>query len=87
MSHYIIEIETRVAGIPAIIGVSDYKYYRPDRSYRSPSSEDFYGGYVFEYDILDKRGRKAEWLERKLTNNCRDEIDELILSELDSLEG
>jgi hypothetical protein len=29
---YIAEIETRVAGIPCLIGVVEYSYSRPDRS-------------------------------------------------------
>lgn len=69
--NYIAEIEGRVAGIPCIIAVTDYEKYIP--AYTSGRPEDCYpseGGYG-EWELLDRRGRRAEWLERKV-NDDRD---------------
>lgn len=64
---YIAEIESRVAGIPCLIGVIDWEAYvpaytsgPPDRCY--PSEGD-----CGSWEVLDRRGRKAPWLERKMT--------------------
>ena len=64
---YIAEIESRVAGIPCLIGVIDWEAYvaaytsgPPDRCYPSE-------GGCGSWEVLDRRGRKAPWLERKMT--------------------
>lgn len=56
---YIAEIETTVAGIPCIIGVTEYT--------AADSSDDHYGN--SEWRVCDKQGRLATWLERKLTSS------------------
>jgi hypothetical protein len=68
---FIAEIETRVAGIPAIIGVTDYT----EASYNSrcDSDVDFYGS--SQWIICDRRSRYAKWLERKLTKADRERIE------------
>jgi len=63
--EYIAEIETRVAGIPCLIGVVEYSYSRPDYSADNP--HDYYGGAEIAWEVCDRRGRKAPWLQRKLT--------------------
>lgn len=73
MSNYLAEIETRVAGIPCLIGVIDYSSVKGSYSYNAPSDLDFYGYTECDWDILDRRGRPAPWLQRKVTT--RDEAD------------
>lgn len=69
--NYIAEIEGRVAGIPCIIAVTDYEKYIP--AYTSGRPEDCYPseGGCGEWELLDRRGRRAQWLERKV-NDDRD---------------
>jgi len=71
-------ITTRIAGIPAKVGVT--RVYRKSGSYsqNEVSDVDFYGYVEFDYDILDMRGKRAEWLERKLTDKIRSEIEQQI---------
>ena len=79
-NRYIAEIETTVCGIPCIIGVTDYEGYVP--AYISGAPENCYpaeGGYG-EYDILDRKGYKAAWLERKITSRVESEIQESIFN-------
>ena len=75
---YIAEIESRVAGIPCLIGVSHFDCVRGSYSYNAPSDMDYYGYTEIEWDVLDRRGRPAAWLERKLTDDDRQRIEQEI---------
>jgi len=68
---FIAEIETRVAGIPCIIGVQDYQEGSGDRW--CDSDFDYYG--YSNWVICDRRGRTALWLEKKLTGSDAIRID------------
>jgi hypothetical protein len=39
---------------------------------------DYYGYSESEWDVLDRRGRPAAWLERKLTDDDRQRIEQEI---------
>ena len=77
---YIAEIETRVAGIPCIIGVTEYSSTSGSYDYNAPSDMDYYGYTESEWEVCDRRGRPAPWLARKLTSKecsrIESEIDE-----------
>ena len=75
---YIAEIESRVAGIPCLIGVSHFDCVRGSYSYSAASDMDYYGYSESEWDVLDRRGRPAAWLERKLTEEDRQRIEQEI---------
>jgi hypothetical protein len=72
---YIAEIETRVAGIPCIVGVVEYNCVKGSYSYHAASDWDYYGYTDLDYVILDRRGRPAAWLERKLDDDMRADIE------------
>ena len=72
---YIAEIESRIAGIPCLIGVTHFNSVRGSYSYNAPSDMDYYGYTESEWEVLDRRGRPAAWLERKLTDRERSRID------------
>lgn len=76
--RYIAEIETRVAGIPCLIGVIDFTRVRGSYSYHAASDMDYYGYTESEWDVCDSRGRKAPWLERKLTDKMISEIESTV---------
>jgi len=79
-NRYIAEIEATVAGIPCIIGVTDYEGYVP--AYTSGAPENCYpseGGYG-DYEILDRKGYRAQWLERKVTGRIEGDIQESIFN-------
>lgn len=73
---YMAEFEFRIAGIPARIGVTYFHYQPPWRgsAHTCDSDWDYYGYTELEYDVLDRRGNPAEWLERKLTDDMRNDI-------------
>lgn len=67
--QYIAKIESRVAGIPCLIGVIEYKKYKGSYSYNAPSDLDYYGYTDIEYHILDRKGYKADWLASKVLDD------------------
>jgi hypothetical protein len=77
------DIETCIAGIPAIVRVTDYIKVKGSHDYNAPSDMDFYGYQEYEYDVCDRRGRPAPWLEKKLTGKDRDRIDFDITKHMD----
>ena len=74
----IAEIESRVAGIPCLIGVTEFQSVRGSYSYHADSDMDYYGYTESEWVVLDTRGRPAAWLERKLTSADRSRIEQEI---------
>lgn len=64
------DVQTRVAGIPCIARVTHFHLQRPHRGspHTCHSDLDYYGYTECEFQILDRRGRPAPWLERKLTD-------------------
>ena len=79
---YIAEIETRVAGIPCIVGVTYFDSVEGSYNYHAASDYDYHGYTECEFDVLDRRGRKAPWLERKLTDKIINEIEQEIAEQL-----
>lgn len=79
---YIAEIETRVAGIPCIVGVTYFESVRGSYNYHAASDMDYHGYTECEFEVLDRRGRKAPWLERKLTDKIINEIEQEIAEQL-----
>lgn len=65
----------RVCGIPCIVSVLDWEPYDPGQISGPP--ERCYppeGGWV-EFELLDQKGRKAEWLERKMGAGEREDVE------------
>lgn len=61
-------IETRIAGIPCLVE-ADVFVSKGSYSRNAASDWDYYGyAEVGEFTIMDRRGRPAPWLERKLTD-------------------
>jgi hypothetical protein len=79
---YIAEIETRVAGIPCIVGVTYFDSVEGSYNYHAASDYDYHGYTECEFDVLDRRGRKAPWLERKLNDKIIREIEQEIAEQL-----
>lgn len=77
-TDYQAEIESTVAGIPCIIGVTHYESVTGSYSYNAPSDLDYYGYNDAEWEVLDRKGYKAAWLEKKLTKSDIVRIEEEI---------
>lgn len=68
------EFESHVSGIPCLVAVTSY-YKGSPAIYSGPwaGPEEYPEA---DWIILDRRGYRAEWLERKITNADRSRIDE-----------
>ena len=78
------EFESTCCGIPCIIRVLSWDGYKPayvsgpaDRCYPEEGGEG-------EWEILDRRGRPAPWLEVKLTDKERIRIDEEVFNHMEN---
>jgi len=76
-------INTRISGIPCKAEMVGGYYLTPD--YGTWASDvDYYGGWFdVEFEIYDRKGYRAKWLENKMT--AKDE--ERIVNELIEQEG
>jgi hypothetical protein len=74
------DFETRVAGIPCGVVIDSY-HYQP-RFKGSPqlcdSDVDYYGYETIEWFLVDRKGYPAKWLEKKLTESIREDIEDEI---------
>lgn len=75
-------IETRIAGIPCVINVTQASYTKPDYSTWA-SDLDYYGGWELCWEICDRRGRPAPWLERKATDHDINRIEQEIMEAME----
>jgi len=72
-------IESRVAGIPCLIQIDRCMVVSGSYDYNAASDFDYYGYKEIEFTVLDRKGYPAPWLERKLTDDDTDRIENQIL--------
>ena len=65
-------IEARIQGIPCLVEVLQYEVHKG--FFDADSDIDYRGFTVCEFQILDRKGYKASWLERKMTESDEDVI-------------
>lgn len=72
-------IPHRVAGIPCQIKVLWAEPYRPAYLWGPPENCYPAEGGECEWEIVDRKGRYAGWLEKKLTAQDRNHINNIVL--------
>lgn len=73
-------VEVIVSGIPALAHVFTYIDHPGMSDPRNaPSDLDYYGYSEIEFEMLDRRGYRAPWLDKKLDNPV---IDECVRSQI-----
>lgn len=74
------EIPFTLSGIPCLIGVESYFCQPPHRgsAWTCDSDMDYYGYDEMDWIILDRKGYKAEWLEKKITSSIEESIQTTI---------
>lgn len=70
-------MDSRIAGIPCQIDVLRVFVQKPNS--RADNPDDFYGYTEVEFDVCDRRGRPAPWVEAKMTDEDRSRIETEIL--------
>ena len=83
-NNFIAEIEHTVCGIPCIIGVIDYTSVKGSYSYNAPSDWDYHGYTECDWELLDRKGYRANWLAKKMTSRDEDSINEAISNYMES---
>ena len=74
------EMEYRISGIPCIIRVTHFESVKGSFSRNADSDLDYYGYVDASWEVCDRRGRPAPWLERKVTDRIEDEIYNALVS-------
>ncbi len=76
-------IPARIAGIPCLIEVTEFVTVPPwsGPASTAPSEMDFCGYNEIEYIVCDRRGRPAPWLEEKISQQDRVDIEDKITGE------
>jgi len=67
------ELETRISGIPCVVRLEHYRKQEPLGPGAS-SDVDCYGYTEYDLVVLDRRGRVAPWLQRKMTEQEENRI-------------
>lgn len=73
----------RIKGIPCIVKMTSCFVQKPLGT-QCDSDLDCYGYSEVEFDVLDRNGRPAPWLERKMSDSERSEIENLLLKEVEN---
>ena len=73
------QIESHIQGIPCLIEVMTCTVVKGSHSYNAASDWDYHGYSEIEFEVLDRKGYKAAWLERKMTPEDKDRIEQQIL--------
>ena len=75
-------IDFKIAGIPCKIGLIHYLNIKGDPKACNP--DDFYGYTELDYDVLTVRGKKADWLIKKMTDADELAIEEAVKDEFNA---
>ena len=68
-------VKSHVSGIPCLIDVTFCQVVPGSFSWSAVSDVDYYGHEEISFDVLDRKGRRADWLEKKMTDNDRTRIE------------
>ena len=72
---------TTISGIPCRVEVTHY--HRQKANDQADNPDDYHGYVEVEFDVLDRRGRPAPWLEKKLSADDNRRIEAELLTELE----
>ncbi|MDD5152024.1 MAG: hypothetical protein PHC28_16345 [Flavobacterium sp.] len=72
------EFESRVCGIPCIIKVNTFHIQKGSFDYNETNDWDYYGYEDIEFEVLDRKGYRAKWLERKMKERDIDKVQQEI---------
>jgi hypothetical protein len=81
-ANYIAEIEATVCGMPCIIGVIEYSSVAGDS--RADSDWDYNGYTDCDWEILDRKGYRANWLAKKMTVKDELAVEEAITNHMEN---
>lgn len=71
-------IQASIQGIPCQIEVTTFDRKKGSYSHSAPSDLDYYGYTEFEFEVYDRKGYRARWLENKMTDKDIQHITEVV---------
>lgn len=80
------EFDATVMGIPAIIRVTYWEPYVPAKVSGPPEYCYPAEGGCGDWEVLDRRGRPAPWLEAKITDAERERLEQLVFDYMENRE-
>ncbi len=78
------DFDTRVCGIPCIVRVTYWEPYLPAKVSGPPEYCYPAEGGCGDWEILDSRGRPAPWLEKKMLEADRQEVDAFLFNQMEN---
>lgn len=78
------EFDATCCGIPCIIRVTYWERYTPAKVSGPPEHCYPAEGGEGDWEILDRNGRPAPWLERKMNQTERDRISKLVFDKMEN---
>ena len=69
-------MQSRIAGIPCQIEVTYFYSSKGTYSRQAETPDEYYGCTEIEFNVLDRKGYPAPWLEKKMTQEDRDRIEQ-----------
>lgn len=78
------EFDSTVCGIPCIVRVTHWDAYDPGRYNGPPESCYPPEGGEGEWEILDRKGQPAPWLERKMTDDDHEKIEAEVFNHMEN---
>ena len=81
------EFNSTCCGIPCIIRVLSWDAYMPAVIRADPGDSYPAEGGEGEWEVLDRKGRRAPWLEAKMTDKERVRIDEEVFNHMENRNG
>ncbi len=77
-------LSTHIAGIPCQVKVTHLFVQKP-LGPNCDSDWDCYGYTVVDFDVYDRKGYPADWLQRKMTDDDIHRIEQLLLENANEL--
>lgn len=74
-------MKTRIAGIPCEVRLTHCLVTKGNYSLVAETPDEYYGLREVEFDVYDKKGYRASWLEALLTDGERQRIGDALIKE------
>lgn len=75
--------EATISGMPCLIEVDTCRVVKGSFSYNAASDMDYLGYSEVEFTVYDRKGYRAVWLEKKMTDDEKSEIEQMIIDSQD----
>ena len=79
-------MKTRIAGIPCEVRLTHYCVTKGNYSPKAETPDEYFGIREIEFNVYDRKGYRADWLEAKLTDEARRLVEDDLIKEVQTEE-